>query len=316
MLDPGFGFSGLVVGSTSASNTLELASAVSAGTVAGLGSQYLHFQSIVFDAEAQWSIAGIQRGLAGPITGLAAGDTIELTGDTATGSSFVTGVLTLDLAGGGSATLDLPGTFTSASDFHVTNVAAGADVTVACFAAGTRILTAAGEVPIDKLRFGDRVPTLGSGLARIAWLGHRRIDCRRHTRPTDAWPVRVRAGAFGERLPARDLLLSPDHAVLVDHVLVPIRHLLNGCTVVQEPVAEVVYYHLELTAHDVILAEGLPCESYLDTGDRAAFSDDETQAAGTSVAQQHDPTHPASWRRPHASELRLPRTAAAASRQD
>ncbi len=272
VLDAGFGFSGIVAGGTSSSNTLELASTASAGTVTGLGSEFTNFGSIVFDAGAQWLASGVQSGLAGPITGFATGDTIELTGDTAVGSSFVTGILTLDLAGGGSDTLDLPGTFTSASDFEVTNVAAGADVTVACFAAGTRILTAAGEVPVEELCFGDRVPTLGSRLARIAWLGHHRIDCRRYTCPTGAWPIRVRAGALGERLPARDLLLSPDHAVFVGGVLIPIRHLFNGCTVVQEPVEDVTYYHVELATHDVILAEGLPCESYLDTGNRAAFA--------------------------------------------
>ena len=54
-------------------------------------------------------------------------------------------------------------------------------------------------------------------------------------------------------------------------MLIPVRYLLNGVTVVQEAVASVTYYHVELSGHDVILAEGLPCESYLDTGNRAAF---------------------------------------------
>ena len=53
--------------------------------------------------------------------------------------------------------------------------------------------------------------------------------------------------------------------------LIPIRLLVNGDTVAQEAVEEVVYYHVELEAHDVILAEGLPAESYLDLGNRGAF---------------------------------------------
>jgi hypothetical protein len=268
-LEAGFGFSGLVTGGLSSSNTLELASGSSTGTVTGLGSEFLRFRTITFDPGAQWSISGIQRGLAGPIYGFAYGDTIEFTGVTATGSSFVSGVLTLDLAGGGTATLDLPGTFTSATDFVVTNVAAGADVTVACFVAGTRILTAAGEMPVEELTVGAHVPTAASRLARIIWLGHQRA-----TVP----PVRVRAGAFGNDTPARDLLLSPDHAVFADGVLIPVRYLVNGSTVVQEPVDEVTYYHVELAEHDVILAEGLPCESYLDTGNRAAFANGELPA--------------------------------------
>jgi hypothetical protein len=82
----------------------------------------------------------------------------------------------------------------------------------------------------------------------------------------------VRTAAFAARIPHRDLLLSPDHAVFIDGVLIPIRYLINGCTIVQEPVNDVTYCHVELSSHDVILAEGLPCESYLDTGNRAAFA--------------------------------------------
>jgi hypothetical protein len=73
-------------------------------------------------------------------------------------------------------------------------------------------------------------------------------------------------------MPCRDLLLSPDHAVYVDGLLIPIRHLMNGTTIAQEEADEVTYWHVELHQHDVILAEGLPCESYLDTGNRGAFA--------------------------------------------
>ncbi len=147
---------------------------------------------------------------------------------------------------------------------------------IPCFCAGAHIATPRGEIRVEVLRERDLVVLARGRMAPILWIGRRHIDCRRHAHAADILPVRVRAGAFGERLPARDLLLSPDHAVLVDHVLVPIRHLINGCTVVQEWVAQVTYYHVELPAHDVILAEGLPCESYLDTGNRAAFEDRST----------------------------------------
>src|SRR5262249_2754411 len=55
-------------------------------------------------------------------------------------------------------------------------------------------------------------------------------------------------------------------------VLIPVKHLVNGTTVVQVAVGRVVYYHVELPQHDVLLAEGLPAESYLDTGDRRNFA--------------------------------------------
>jgi hypothetical protein len=69
------------------------------------------------------------------------------------------------------------------------------------------------------------------------------------------------------------VLLSPDHAGLVDGLLVPARLLVNGATIAWEvDLAAVIYYHVELDRHDVLLAEGLPVESYLDTGDRGNFA--------------------------------------------
>ena len=149
---------------------------------------------------------------------------------------------------------------------------------VACFAAGTRIATAGGDVRVENLAIGDMAVTL-EGSAGIVWIGHRRIDCRRHPRPQDVRPVRVRAGAFAPGSPQRDLLLSPDHCVFVTNnltgpsgALIPVRHLVNGVSIVQDPMDSVTYYHVELPSHAVILAEGLTVESYLDTGNRAAFA--------------------------------------------
>jgi len=155
-------------------------------------------------------------------------------------------------------------------------VAAVAQGLIACFAAGTRVATAEGLVAVERLRVGDRVVSVFGGTAPVVWLGHRRVECRRYPRPHDLWPVRVRRDAFAPGQPARDLLLSPDHAVYVDGVLVPVRYLMNGATIVQEQVDAVTYWHVELAAHDVLLAEGLPAESYLDTGNRGAF----VEAAG------------------------------------
>jgi hypothetical protein len=158
---------------------------------------------------------------------------------------------------------------------------AGVGFVVPCFCAGTRILTVAGEVPVEDAAVGDLVPTwLGGHIVPVRWIGHRTIDCGRHNRPQDVWPVRVRAGAFGPGRPIRDLLLSPDHAIHVEGdgegaapgVLIPVRHLVNGVTIAQEAVDRVEYWHVELPAHDVLLAEGLAVESYLDTGNRCAFA--------------------------------------------
>jgi V8-like Glu-specific endopeptidase len=142
----------------------------------------------------------------------------------------------------------------------------------ACFAAGTRIAAPEGERPVETLRVGDLVLLARGGVARVAWLGHRTVRCDRHPRPCDVWPVRIRRGAFGEGLPRRDLLLSPDHALFLDGVLIPVRHLVDGDAVARIAATSVAYWHVELARHDVLLAEGLPCESFLDTGNRASFA--------------------------------------------
>ena len=149
---------------------------------------------------------------------------------------------------------------------------AAAAAQMACFAEGTLIDTVDGKRAVETLAVGDEVATLLGGSGRIVWVGSRAVDCARHPRPEAVRPVRIAAGAFGERVPARDLFVSPDHAIYVDGVLIPAKHLLNGTTIRQVRRRRVVYHHIELVEHNVVLAEGLPAESYLDTGDRAKFS--------------------------------------------
>ncbi len=147
----------------------------------------------------------------------------------------------------------------------------GSEDAPSCFAQGTRIATPEGETAVEALRVGDLMRLARGGEARIRWLGHRRVRCTLHPKPHDVLPVRVRAGALGVGRPARDLVLSPDHAVFWRGVLIPVRYLLNGATITQEMAESVTYWHVELDRHDVVLAEGLPCESFLDTGNRRAF---------------------------------------------
>jgi hypothetical protein len=143
---------------------------------------------------------------------------------------------------------------------------------ISCFAAGTRIATPAGELLVETLCIGDLVCTASGPTRMITWIGHRRVDCDRHADPASILPMRIATGAFAPGQPARDLLLSPDHAVFFDGALIPIKYLLNGDTVHQVPAREVTYFHIELEKHDIVLADGLPVESYLDTGSRSAFA--------------------------------------------
>jgi hypothetical protein len=135
-----------------------------------------------------------------------------------------------------------------------------------CFVTGTQIRTALGEMPVEDIAVGDQVySALHDGLATVIWAGRRQVDCARHPRPAQVWPVRVKAGAFGPGEPHRDLYLSPDHAIYVNEVLIPVKYLINDSTVAQVPRDQVTYHHLELAEHDVLLAEGLPVESFLKT---------------------------------------------------
>jgi autotransporter passenger strand-loop-strand repeat protein len=152
-------------------------------------------------------------------------------------------------------------------------------ITAACFRRGTRILTDRGDIAVERLAVGDMVRTIAGECAPIRWIGWRAVECKRHPDPASVLPVRVAAHAFGENLPSRALFLSPDHAVFVEQVLVPIKYLLNGTSIRQVPASAVMYYHIELERHDVLLAENLPAETYLDTGDRRAFMTDNAVVA-------------------------------------
>ena len=144
-----------------------------------------------------------------------------------------------------------------------------------CFAAGTLISIGRGQVKaVEHLQVGDYVLSLSGMLRPIKWHGRRRVACARghHQTPDKVMPIRVAMDAFGPGLPCRPLLLSPDHAVFWDDILVPIKCLQNDATIVQIGQDFITYHHLELEEHDVIFAEGMPCETFLDTGNRSSLS--------------------------------------------
>jgi ELWxxDGT repeat protein len=157
------------------------------------------------------------------------------------------------------------------TSIHGANVLFDFTQVVSCFVTGTRIRTPRGEVAIEDLAVGDTVLTHDGETLPIIRISRREVACEAHPAPASVRPVRVTAGAFGRGLPARDLVLSPDHAVFADGVLIPIRYLINDRTVVQERATRITYWHVELPRHAVLLAEGLPAESYLETGQRDAI---------------------------------------------
>ena len=156
--------------------------------------------------------------------------------------------------------------------------------TAACYTKGTLIMTATGEVAVEDLSVGDQVMTVSGTLEPVIWLGNSTINCERQLNKDKAYPVRIVKDAFGVNLPKRDLFLSPDHSVYIDGVMIPAYCLINGSTITQEMTETLVtYYHVELPAHNAILAEGLPAESYLETSEanRHFFKDATTSTSST-----------------------------------
>jgi len=284
--------------------TVTLAETIS-GPDAGFGVNYVlgaaggHGPPVISAPLTAALTAGSGRGLAG--VGLAeAGDTKNqsftmtlsdahgLLSATAAGAAQVSGADSTALTIQGSVTdvadtllslvLTVPPflsdtiTLTATDNLGAAAVGRSIDVSVSCFAEGTRIETSTGMVAVENLREGDLVLTGDGAREPIVWIGRRAVNCQQHPKPKTVWPVCVRAGAFGPARPHADLFLSPDHAVFVNDVLIPIKHLINGSTITQVPVDHVSYYHIELPRHDVILAEGLPAESFLDMKDGSNYA--------------------------------------------
>lgn len=152
---------------------------------------------------------------------------------------------------------------------------------IVCFARGTRIRAMNGEVPIEELRVGDMVMTHDNGMQPIRWIASRTVPGH-----SAMAPVRFEPGAIGNRRP---LALSPLHRVLISgwkvellfgdsEVLSAAVHLVNGTTIARFQQAWVEYFHILFDEHQVIYAEGAPCESL--------FAGDHTFDALGSPAQE------------------------------
>ncbi|PTX46555.1 Hint domain-containing protein [Gemmobacter caeni] len=145
---------------------------------------------------------------------------------------------------------------------------------VICFTPDTRIATPDGPRLIQHLRPGDRVLTRDNGPQEILWTGSRRMSGARLYAMPHLRPVRFRAGAFGSGRPEDDLLVSPQHRMLVtgaaaralfntDEVLVAAEDLLNDHSIlVDHALREVTYVHLLLEGHNIVFANGMETESF------------------------------------------------------
>ena len=371
--EPGAVFTGNVDGGNPLGgvsiSTLELASAASAGTLSGLGTNYVDFAQVTIDAGATWDWTGnntvalgvslTDRGtleagalvnqyaifdnasltaseLSGygtvfvgsdsmlSLTGAVdpqstiamtgTGDVIDLGGlgnftgtITGFGSTGIIDVKGIGLAksavkpvgnpqelqlfastdGSGTPLFTFPNiaSITGGEGVVLPNIKLVDDghggTVVACYLRGTRIRTDRGERPIECLAIGDLVVTQSGALAPVRWIGWRRYVLAQTEGHAAVLPVLIRAGAIADGLPRRALYVSPEHALYLDGLLVPARHLVNGVSIERQRGREVVeYFHLELARHDIVFAEGLPSESFVDCDSRTLFDNAHTCTGG------------------------------------
>jgi hypothetical protein len=140
-----------------------------------------------------------------------------------------------------------------------------------CLLAGTRIMTPTGEVPVEDLKLGDFVVTKDGTPRGIRWIGKTVFE-REGQAPwaEDVRPIRIARDAFRPGCPHRDLYLSRAHMLYLNGVLIPAGDLVNGRTIVavNPGAVRLEFFHVELDRHDVLIAEGAPCESLLATAAR------------------------------------------------
>lgn len=179
-----------------------------------------------------------------------------------------------------------------------------------CFLGQTMIATPEGEKAVSELTIGDMVLSKDGVAMPVRWIGRRKVSTM-FADPLRALPVRIQAGALGNGLPKRDLLISPDHALLLDGVLANAGALVNDQTITREEIQEesFIYYHIEVDDHALILAEGSPAETFIDHVERMAFDNwAEHQAVFGDVCEKPEMEHPrvkSARQLPHSLRTRL-----------
>ena len=242
---------------------LELSGAVSGAAVSFAGTG------------AELVVDDVAAGLSG-IANMAGGDAVDLVGVAPSLVTYSAGTIGVFDTLGAEITAFAVQTVAGQPALSVVADGAGGSLLtlggeMPCFARGTRLLSPDGYRPVESLRPGDPLITAAGERRPVRWIGWRTLDLGPNPARA-ALPVLIMPGAFGPGLPRRMLRLSPLHGVYVDGVLIPVTHLVNGATILRERgAAAATYFHVELDRHDILLAEGLGCESYFCAGNRGAL---------------------------------------------
>jgi len=144
-----------------------------------------------------------------------------------------------------------------------------------CFLKGTKLRTAQGERKVEDLAIGDLLPTASGELRPVQWVGHYRYTRSDRSKPwvKDVRPVRIMRSALAPNVPHTDLYVTQTHAMFIDGVLVTADLLINGTTITlydADEHDELEFYHVKLETHDVIYAEGAPCETLINMRESAS----------------------------------------------
>jgi hypothetical protein len=143
-----------------------------------------------------------------------------------------------------------------------------------CFLRGTRVRTPKGEPRVEDVAIGELIQTLRGPLP-IKWIGRQLFKKLSESWHKSVLPVRISRGALADGIPHADLYLSPGHRIYLDSVLIEVRLLINGRSIVQAMPHnrnEIEYFHIELEDHEVIFAEGAAAETFQATTGREHFN--------------------------------------------
>ncbi len=153
----------------------------------------------------------------------------------------------------------------------------GNTASLVCFLPGSLISTPHGTKAVEEVSVGDEIIAYVDGVAtprRVTWTGQAHCNVRAHLPDDEAgYPVRILKDAISDGVPFKDMLITAEHCLFFDGKFVPARMLVNDRSIFfDKSVTSYDYYHVETEQHSVIMADGMLTESYLDTGNRRAFS--------------------------------------------
>jgi len=194
-------------------------------------------------------------------------DTLDLTGSSPAGGSIRVTYDPSNAENGHVDFRDAGGNVVGSMDFtNIENV-------IPCFTPGTLIATPKGERLVEELKVGDKIITRDNGIQEIRWAGAKKLDWKDLAANPHLKPILIKKGALGNDMPERDMMVSPNHRMLVSNdktalyfeereVLAAAKHLVNNNGVHAVETMGTSYLHFMFDNHEVVLSDGAWTESF------------------------------------------------------